>query len=97
MVYDREIIARVVFEADHVIQTECTIRELADYTAEQSKDGKGISKSTAHNDMAVILPEVNWNKYLKVREIFNKHRDESSYKGGEANRRKWQQIKKQSS
>lgn len=95
--YSQEIVERVEFEADHVIQTECTIRELADYTAEQSKDGKGISKSTAHNDMAVILLEVNWNKYLKVRRILNKHRDEAPYRAGKAVYEKWQQIKKQSS
>lgn len=97
MLYDKETVARVMEEADHIIQTECTIRELANYTAEQSKDGKGITKSTTHHDMTVKLPEINWNKYLKVQKILDNNRSEMPYRGGEATRRKWQKINKQGS
>ena len=96
MVYDKETIARVIEEADHMIQTECTIRELTKYTAKQSEDGKGISKSTAHKDMTVRLPRINWNKYLKVRKILNKHKDEAPYRAGKAVHEKWQKIKQSS-
>lgn len=94
--YTQEVIKRVKFEASHVIKTECTIRELVDYMA-KIEDGKSISKTTAHRDMAVKLPEIDWDAYLNVREIFNKHRDEAPIRAGKAIHEKWQKIKTQGS
>ena len=94
--YSKVIVERVEFEADYVIQTECTIRELADYVTEQNEDGKGITKTTVHKDLTIKLPEINWNKYLEVRMILDKHKDEAPYRAGKATQQRWQKIKQSS-
>lgn len=88
MLYNKETIKRVIYEAQYFIFNECTIRDAAKYL--------DVPKSTLYDDLTIKLPEINWNKYLKVRKILDKHMVESPYRAGEATRRKWQKIKQSS-
>ena len=51
------IIKRVIEEANYIIETEKTVREIANIF--------GVSKSTVHKDLHERLLEIDQNKYLK--------------------------------
>ncbi len=73
--------SRVIQEANYIIATKCTIRDCAKKF--------GISKSTVHRDMRVLLPKINIAKYNKVDKILNKNLEERHFRGGMATKRKY--------
>lgn len=77
----REIIARVLEEADRVIKTKKTIREI-------SKEFN-TSKSTVHKDLHDRLPELDAKKYKAVAKIMQMHIDVRHIRGGESTRQKY--------
>ncbi len=49
----------------------------------------GISKSTAHSDLTVILPEIDRALYEEVRKLLDLNWNERYYRGGRATKRKY--------
>jgi len=78
------ITKRVIEEANIIVNTEMTLRELARHL--------GISKSTIHKDMQERLLYLNKGLYKKVQKVFKKHLDTRHYIGGEATRKKYQKM-----
>lgn len=75
---------RVLEEANIIINTEITLRDLARRL--------GISKSTIHKDMQERLITLDKDLYKKVKKVFKKHLDIRYYIGGEATRKKYKKI-----
>ena len=79
-----KINTRVLEEADYIIKTKKTIREL-------SKIFK-ISKSTIHKDLKERLKKLNKEKSKEVEKILKHHIDIRHIRGGEATRKKYKKI-----
>ncbi len=75
------IIERVEEVADYIIQTESTLRDTAEVFM--------ISKSTAHTDMTIRLPQIDSAKYEKVREVLDKNLAERHIRGGHSTQLKY--------
>lgn len=73
---------RIIKEADYIIENNETIRN----TAKVFK----LSKSTIHKDIHESLKEIDYEKYLKVQEIFNKHIEVRHILGGNSTKLKYQ-------
>ena len=67
--------------ANYIIETESTLRDTANVFM--------ISKSTAHTDMTVRLPQVDPEKYEKVREVLDKNLAERHIRGGHSTQLKY--------
>ena len=49
----------------------------------------GISKSTVHKDVTMILKNVNKSLYLDVKSVLEKNKEERHLRGGEATKKKY--------
>lgn len=78
------IVKRVIEEADYIIRTEKTVRELATIF--------NVSKSTVHKDLHERLLEIDKVKYLKVDNILKYHIDIRHLRGGESTRNKYLKL-----
>mgnify|MGYP001060854765 FL=1 len=78
---NKKIISRVIEEANYIIDTNKTIREVSIIF--------GVSKSTVHNDMQYRLSLIDKNLYEKVSSIMKFHADIKHIKGGESTKRKF--------
>ena len=78
---DKYIIERIHSEADQVLNTKMTIREVAKIF--------GISKSTVHKDLNERLQELDPIKHEKVKQIFQEHIEIRHIRGGESTRKKY--------
>lgn len=76
---------RVADEANYIIKTNKTIREVADVF--------GVSKSTVHNDIRKRLLEIDKKLYEKVSNILEYHIDIKHIRGGESTKRKFLEKK----
>lgn len=81
----KEIRNRVLQEAQYLIETKKTIREIANQFQ--------ISKSTVHKDLSDRLEEVKKTLYDEVQQILAKHTEERHIRGGESTKKRFQQIK----
>lgn len=72
---------RVVEEANIIVATKITIRDLAKII--------GVSKSTIHTDMNNRLKYLDNSLYLKVKKVFEEHIKIRHFLGGEATRKKY--------
>ncbi len=72
-------------EASYLINTNKTIREAA-------IDLK-ISKSVLHRHMNINLKKLDYNTYLKVKNIFLEHNKIRHLKGGLATKAKYQKVR----
>ena len=72
---------RVIDEADYIIKTEKTIREIAKVFK--------VSKSTVHKDLNERLINIDKNRYEKVIKILKHHIDIRHIRGGESTRKKY--------
>lgn len=79
-----KINTRVLEEADYIIKTKKTIREIAHIFK--------ISKSTVHKDLQERLKKINKEKSEKVEKILKNHIETRHIRGGEATRKKYQKI-----
>ena len=77
----RYINDRVLKEADYIIDTGYTIRELASIFH--------VSKSTIHKDLHERLFYIDKDKYKQVENIFNYHSNIRHSRGGESTRKKY--------
>ena len=81
---NKVIVDRILNEADYMINTEKTIREIA-------KEFR-ISKSTVHKDLNERLYSIDKNRHLLVSKILKHHIEVRHIRGGESTRKKY--IKK---
>lgn len=79
------IIERTLLEANYMIKTKKTIREIAKKF--------NVSKSTVHKDLKERLKEIDINKHREVSEILKEHLEIRHHRGGEATRKKYNKLK----
>lgn len=82
------ILHRVMEIANYILDTSYTVRQTARVF--------GVSKSTVHKDVTERLPQINSYLAQEVRKILEKNKAERHLRGGEATRRKYLSIKKES-
>ncbi len=75
------IMERVEEVANYIIETGSTLRDTANVFM--------ISKSTAHTDMTIRLPQIDTEKYEKVREVLDKNLAERHIRGGQSTQLKY--------
>lgn len=75
---------RVVDEAEYMIDTKKTIREIAQVF--------NVSKSTVHIDLNKRLKHINSNIYNEVKKILNYHLKIRHIRGGESTRKKYEKL-----
>lgn len=78
---NKYIIDRVTNEANILIDTKLTIREIAKLF--------NVSKSTVHKDLNERLAEIDKEKYIIIKDIFDEHIKTRHIKGGESTRLKY--------
>lgn len=75
------ITKRVLKEADFIIKTGYTIREVATEFH--------VSKSTVHKDLQERLKKIDQNKYQEVDKILKYHLNIRHIRGGESTKKKY--------
>ena len=75
---------RVIDEAEYMIDTKKTIREIAQVF--------NVSKSTVHIDLNKRLKYINSNTYNEVKKILNYHLKIRHIRGGESTRKKYEKL-----
>lgn len=75
------IYKRVINEANHIIETNNTIRE----TAKEFN----VSKSTVHKDLQERLLDINTKLYEQVSSILDYHTKIRHIRGGESTKKKY--------
>ena len=78
---NKKIISRVMEEANYIIDTNKTIREVSIVF--------GVSKSTVHKDIREKLVLLDKNLYEKVSSILEYHTYIKHIRGGQATKRKF--------
>jgi len=81
---NKGIMDRVVKEANYMIKTGDTLREMASVF--------NVSKSTVHKDLKDRLKFIDNDLYRKVQKILKHHIDIRHIKGGESTKKKYQKI-----
>ena len=76
-----DIFSRVMREADYIINTGKTIRDIASIFK--------VSKSTVHKDLHERLLEIDKNKYEEVDKILKYHIEIRHLRGGESTKNKY--------
>lgn len=75
------ILRRVLDIANYVIETEDTVRDVAEVYR--------VSKSTVHKDLTERLPRVSKELSGRVKAVLDKNKAERHLRGGEATRQKY--------
>lgn len=78
---ENNIIKRVIDEANYMILTNKTIREIASVF--------NVSKSTVHKDLKDRLKFIDNDLFLKTQKIIKYHLDVRHIRGGESTKRKY--------
>lgn len=81
---DKYMIERIHAEANQIINTKMTIREIAKIF--------GISKSTVHKDLNERLLELDAKKHEEIKQIFQEHIEIRHIRGGESTRKKYMKL-----
>ena len=81
---NKVIIDRVVREANYMIETGDTLREMAKVF--------NVSKSTVHKDLKERLKNIDNDLYKEVQKILKYHMDIRHIKGGESTKKKYQKL-----
>ncbi len=85
---NKDIMKRVIHEADYIIKTNETVREIAKVF--------NVSKSTVHKDLHERLKEIDEKKYKQVDEILKYHTNIRHLRGGLSTRNKYlKNVKKE--
>lgn len=79
------ILNRVIVEADYIILTKKTIREIAKEF--------NVSKSTVHKDFRDRLPLIDENRHQEVDKILKHHIKIRHLRGGESTKNKYLKMK----
>lgn len=85
---NKKIISRVIEEANYIIDTNKTIREVSIIF--------GVSKSTVHKDMREKLVLLDSTLYKKVSSVLEYHTYIKHIRGGQATKDKFLDKKKES-
>ena len=80
----KSITERVVNEANYMIETGKTVREIASIYK--------VSKSTVHKDLHEILKNIDKELFHKVDGILKYHTDIRHIRGGESTKKKYLNI-----
>ncbi|WP_418791120.1 sporulation transcriptional regulator SpoIIID [Phosphitispora sp. TUW77] len=75
---------RVLDISSYILESKATVRQAAAVF--------GVSKSTVHKDMTERLPGINKKLALKIKGILEFNKAERHLRGGEATRRKYQDM-----
>ena len=75
------IVERVLQEAYFVLESKCTVREVAKAFC--------VSKSTAHKDLSQRLNQVDKQLYNQIAEVLADNWDERYVRGGIATKKKY--------
>ena len=78
------IIKRVLEEANYMLNTKDTIREIAKVF--------NVSKSTVHKDLHERLQDINMNLYQEIDSILKYHIDVRHIRGGESTKKKYKKL-----
>ena len=78
---NRKIHKRVIDEANYIIESEKTVREIAEVF--------NVSKSTVHKDLHEILLTLDEELFVKVDNILKYHTALRHIRGGESTRKKY--------
>ena len=81
---NKTIMNRVINEANYILKTENTIREVAKIFK--------VSKSTVHKDLHERLKKIDIILYQKVDNIMKYHIDIRHLRGGESTKKKYQKL-----
>lgn len=76
---------RVLKEAEYILKTGYTIREIASHFH--------VSKSTVHKDLHERLPKIDKELFFKVDEVLKYHINIRHIRGGESTKKKYLKIK----
>jgi putative DeoR family transcriptional regulator (stage III sporulation protein D) len=74
--------SRVMYEAQLMLEGKRTVREVAKII--------GFSKSTVHNDMINRLKFIDYELYIKIKELLQYNKKIRHIRGGEATKKKYQ-------
>lgn len=77
----KELICRIKEEANQVVKTKITIRELAKQT--------NLSKSTIHKDLNYRLKEIDEDLFDEVNKVFLEHLKVRHIRGGISTKEKY--------
>ena len=75
---------RVLDISSYMLESKATVR--------QATSIFGVSKSTVHKDMTERLPSVNKKLAAKIKDILEFNKAERHLRGGEATRKKYQEM-----
>ncbi len=78
------IIRRVLDEANYMLNTKETIREIATVF--------NVSKSTVHKDLHERLRDINYELFEQIDSILKYHIDIRHIRGGESTKKKYQKV-----
>lgn len=81
---NKAIIKRVLNEANYIIKTESTVREMSKIF--------NVSKSTVHKDLHERLININYDIYLKVEKILKYHTEIRHIRGGNSTKEKYLKL-----
>ncbi len=82
---NKNIIQRVYNEANYVLLTKSTVREVAKIF--------NVSKSTVHKDLQERLLELDRLTHEKISKIFKEHVEIRHLRGGESTRKRYLKLK----
>ncbi len=77
---------RCVMLADYICMYKTTVRD--------ASKAFGVSKSTVHKDVTVRLMNIDYSKYIDVKEVLDQNLRERHIRGGNATKRKYKGSKK---
>ena len=77
----KEIEERAKKNGEYIVKTGCTVRACA--------ATYGTSKSTVHKDVTERLSAIDFELYLRVKEVLEKNLSERHLRGGESTRKKY--------
>lgn len=78
---------RALALGEYIVNSKATVRAAAKKF--------GVSKSTVHKDVSVVLRKESPSLYALVRVVLNQNKKERHIRGGMATKRKYEQSKKQ--
>ena len=78
------IMKRVIDEANYMMDTKKTIREIATIF--------NVSKSTVHKDLHERLKDINMDLYDQIDSILKYHIDVRHIRGGESTKKKYKKL-----
>ena len=78
------IIKRVINEANYMLDTKKTIREIANIF--------NVSKSTVHKDLHERLVDIDYNLFQEIDSILKYHIDVRHIRGGESTKKKYKKM-----